>query len=223
MIKIDYLIRSNRRSVSITISPRCEVVVKAPKCVSLAEIEKIVMSKSGWITAHIEKTRANIALNQDIMNYVDVLFLGQVYHIVYDEKQKVIELEPSYCVVPAKFESVLVRRLVSWYKVRAYEILGRRLEYFSALMKLEPSAFKLTNAKTCWGTCNSKGVVSLNWRLIMMPHDIVDYVVVHELSHLVQMNHSKLFWKLVESVLPDWKQRRNNLKKGDYLLALFRN
>ena len=222
MINIDYLIRTNRRSVSITISPKCEVIVKAPRKLPFSEIERIVAKKENWINMHIDKIRENATLHYNIENYIDILFLGQIYHIAYDDTAKTISLEPNYCVVPQKYADTVVRRLTAWYKRTCYDILKKRVEYFSLLMNLQPNAFRLTNAKTCWGTCNSNGVVSLNWRLIMLPHDLIDYVVVHELSHLVQMNHSKLFWELVKSVLPDYRTRRNELKKGDYLLALFR-
>lgn len=222
MIKIDFLIRTNRRSVSITISPKCEVIVKAPRKLPFSEVEKIVAKKEDWITLHLNKIKDNLALNYSIVNYFDMLFCGQIYHILFDEKERNILLEPNYCIVPQKYKDSVSKRLSVWYKKNAYEILKQRLDYFCVVMQLEPNAFKFTNAKTCWGTCNSNGVVALNWRLIMLPHNLIDYVIVHELSHLVQLNHSKLFWALVQSVLPDYKQRRIELKKGDYLLSLYR-
>ena len=133
-----------------------------------------------------------------------------------------IVLENDYCIVPEKFRNNISRALSKWYKKVAMPILWGRVEYFSNLMQVEPKNFRLSNAKGCWGSCNSQGLVSLNWRLIMVPHNLIDYVVVHELSHLLQMNHSQLFWKVVSSVLPDFRVRRQNLKKGDYLLSLFR-
>jgi len=222
LYKIDYLIRSNRRSVSITISPKCEVIVKAPRSLAFSQIEAIVAKRDSWIRLHIEQIRSTQKVNSDILNYNDMLFLGNVYHITFDDKIKNITLEPNYCVVPARYNNDVTKQLVKWYKKTAHDILTKRVEYFSVLMQLKPNLVKLTNAKTCWGVCNSLGVVSLNWRLILLPHDLIDYVVVHELSHLVQMNHSKLFWQLVESVLPDYATRRKNLKKGGYLLSLFR-
>lgn len=222
MIKIDYLIRTNRRSISITISPKCELIVKAPNRLPLSQIEKVVQQKQAWITLHLDRMRETAKLNFNILNYYDMMFCGQLYHIVYDDKVKQISLEPNYCVVPKKYEDSVSKRLCIWYKKVALKIISERVEYFATLMQLSPSAIKLTNAKTCWGTCNSKAILSFNWRLVFMPHDIIDYVVVHELSHLVQMNHSKLFWDLVQSVLPDYKTRRENLKKGDYLLSLYR-
>ena len=222
MIKIDYLIRTNRRSISISINNLGQVIIKAPRKTSMDEIQKIVDKKERWIILHKERIDKNNILNQSILTYKDILFCGNIYHIVFDERIKNITLTNNYCFIPYKYNENYIRKLILWYKKVAFEVLKQRVQYFCDLMQLEPSAVKLTNARTCWGTCNSKGVVSLNWRLIMVPHDLIDYVVVHELAHLVQLNHSKLFWEVVQSVLPDYATRRKNLKQGDYLLTLFR-
>ena len=222
MIKIDYLIRTNRRSISISINNLGQVIIKAPRRVSMDEIQKVVDKKERWIALHKERIEKNNELNKNILTYKDILFCGNIYHIAFDERIKKITLIDNYCLIPLKYKDTYQRKLILWYKKIANEILTQRVQYFCDLMQLEPSAVKLTNARTCWGTCNSKGVVSLNWRLMMVPHNLIDYVVVHELAHLVQLNHSKLFWEVVHSVLPDYASRRKNLKQGDYLLTLFR-
>ena len=222
MIKIDYLIRTNRRSISISINNIGQVIIKAPRRVSMDEIQKVVDKKERWIALHKERIEKNNELNKNILTYKDILFCGNIYHIAFDERIKKITLIDNYCLIPLKYKDTYQRKLILWYKKIANEILTQRVQYFCDLMQLEPSAIKLTNARTCWGTCNSKGVVSLNWRLMMVPHNLIDYVVVHELAHLVQLNHSKLFWQVVYSVLPDYASRRKSLKQGDYLLTLFR-
>lgn len=222
MIKIDYLIRTNRRSISISINNLGQIIIKAPRKVSMDEIQKVIDKKERWIALHKERIEKNNELNKNILTYKDILFCGNIYHIAFDERIKKITLIDNYCLIPLKYKDTYQRKLILWYKKIANEILTQRVQYFCDLMQLEPSAIKLTNARTCWGTCNSKGVVSLNWRLMMVPHNLIDYVVVHELAHLVQMNHSKLFWQVVYSVLPDYASRRKSLKQGDYLLTLFR-
>ena len=222
MIKIDYLIRTNRRSISISINNIGQVIIKAPRRVSMDEIQKVIDKKERWIALHKERIEKNNELNKNILTYKDILFCGNIYHIEFDERIKKSTLIDNYCLIPLKYKDTYQRKLILWYKKIANEILTQRVQYFCDLMQLEPSAIKLTNARTCWGTCNSKGVVSLNWRLMMVPHNLIDYVVVHELAHLVQMNHSKLFWQVVYSVLPDYASRRKSLKQGDYLLTLFR-
>ena len=222
MVNIDVLIRTKRRSVSISISQKGEVIIKAPQSCSMTQIQSIVDKKEIWISLHKQRILDNQNLNKNIFNYNDILFCGQVYHILYDESARKIELKDDYCIVPAKFTGQVSKQLSKWFKNIGTSILWGRVQYFSNLMQLNPSKVRLSNAKGCWGSCNSAGVISLNWRLIMMPHDLIDYVVVHELSHLLQMNHSNLFWNVVKSVLPDYKNRRVLLKKGDYLLTLYR-
>ena len=222
MINIDILIRTNRKSISISISPQGELIIKAPRRCSLEYIQSIIDKKEDWIKLHRQRVLENQNLNKNIFNHDDILFCGQVYHIVFDSKIKQITLQNEYCIVPHKYNMDLEKNLIKWYKKIATSILWGRVEYFSNLMQLTPNKVRLSNARSCWGSCNSLGLISLNWRLIMVPHDLIDYVVVHELAHLVQMNHSKLFWDVVKSVLPNYLSRRKELKKGDYLLSLYR-
>ena len=105
---------------------------------------------------------------------------------------------------------------------QAKEILKNRVNYFANLMQLLPQSLVLCNSKRIWGSCSKEADIKLNWRLVMLPPDLIDYVVVHELSHIVEFNHSKMFWKMVSSILPNYKERRALLKKGDFLLHLYR-
>lgn len=222
MVNIDILVRTNRRSISISISQKGEVIIKAPRNCPINEIQAVVDKKENWVNLHRERILNNHNLNQQIFNYNDILFCGQVYHIVYDDKATKIDLKEDYCVIPQKYSTQISKYLTKWFKKIGTSILWGRVQYFADLMQVSPTKVRLSNAKGCWGSCNSLGVISLNWRLIMVPHDLIDYVVVHELSHLLQMNHSQLFWNVVKSVLPDYQNRRKLLKKGDYLLALYR-
>ena len=95
----------------------------------------------------------------------------------------------------------------------AREILPGRLEYYSALTGLKPKSMKISSAKTRFGSCSSRGSICFSWRLMAYPPAAVDYVVLHELCHLRHLNHSRDFYALVERYMPDWKQRRELLKK----------
>ena len=97
------------------------------------------------------------------------------------------------------------------HKVMASEYLAERSEYFAKLMSVRYKQLKINSANTRWGSCNSKGEINFTYRLILAPKDLVDYVVVHELAHLKEMNHSKKFWSIVSHVMPDYKQRQKLL------------
>ena len=97
------------------------------------------------------------------------------------------------------------------YKVMASAYLTERSEYFAKQMGVRYKQLKINSANTRWGSCNSKGEINFTYRLILAPKELVDYVVVHELAHLKEMNHSKKFWSVVSHVLPDYKQKQKLL------------
>lgn len=103
--------------------------------------------------------------------------------------------------------------LVSQYKKQAHDIIQERLSYYSTITGLKFSKFRITSAKTRFGSCTSKGVLSFSWRLIFYPKEVIDYIVVHELTHLREFNHSRNFWERVELVLPEYKTHKKWLKE----------
>ena len=101
-----------------------------------------------------------------------------------------------------------------WYRIRAKENIESRVKVFAAKIGESPNKVTIKAQKTRWGSCSSLGNLNFNWRLIMMPQKIIDYVVVHELCHLKEMNHSSTFWNRVEEIMPDYRNRRKWLKNN---------
>jgi predicted metal-dependent hydrolase len=99
-----------------------------------------------------------------------------------------------------------------WYRHEAEQLFALRVAHYAALLNVAPRTIKLSTAKTQWGCCTARGTVRLNLQLIKLPLRLIDYVVVHELAHLREMNHSAAFWQIVESVCPDYAKLRRNLK-----------
>jgi len=104
------------------------------------------------------------------------------------------------------------KQVTLWYRREALQVFQECVAYFAPLLAVTPTEIKLSNAQTQWGSCTSRGVVRLNWRLVQMPLHLIDYVVVHELAHLLEMNHSARFWSVVETGCPDYRQCRAELK-----------
>ena len=104
----------------------------------------------------------------------------------------------------------------------AKKILSERLEFFADLMQIDYASFKISNSKTRWGSCDNHRNIKLNFRLIMLPHKIIDYVIIHELSHIIEFSHSKEFYKIISLVMPSYKLQQKVLKDYDYILGLFR-
>jgi len=225
MVQIDMLMRTRRRSIALQVSPQGNLIVRAPTHFSYEKIQKIVQQKEEWILLHQKRIVENRKVNLDILNYEKVLFCGATYSVVFADKIKEIKFFDNCCWLPESWkESKIkqVKNIMKVLKLQAQKILMERLTYFANLMQLKPSSAVLSNSRRVWGSCDRTGNIKLNWRVVMLPPDLIDYVVVHELSHILQFNHSILFWKIVGSVLPNYKERRQILKKGDYLLEIFR-
>lgn len=110
-------------------------------------------------------------------------------------------------------EQVIEAALKQWYSQQAGRIIRERVEYYQKILQEPISCIRIKDVKSRWGSCSSKRNLNFNWRLVMAPPEVLDYVVVHELCHLKEMNHSKAFWALVESILPDYKRQREWLKE----------
>ncbi len=121
-------------------------------------------------------------------------------------------------ILKEKREVIIKDNLEKFYKEKAVKVLKERTDYYSNILKVAPKNIVIKNQKTLWGSCSSKGNINYNYKIVMAPLKILDYIVVHELCHLVHMNHSKDFWQLVESIIPDFKERRNWLKENGYKL-----
>ena len=220
---IDYIQRTARKTLSIIINEKGEVTIKAPKRMSESDIYKFVQSKEKWINSQVNSIKQQNEINNDLFNYKCILFCGKKYKVIKDTKAKDIQLEEGIITIK-KLSSLKreVRVLEKFLKNKCLEIVGQRLKYFSNIMQLEPQKVVLMNSKRKWGTCDSDQVISFNWRIIMLTPNLIDYVIVHELSHLIEMNHSPAFWAIVSAVLPNVKQLRSTLKQCNFILQQFR-
>jgi len=223
MIKPDAIIKTNRRSLSITISSEGEIIVHAPRRLSLDKIISFVNEKEDWILKKLKLILEKKLEFKDVLGYSKFMFLGKQYLKYEMQGIKKIELTQTCLLCPKGFsEKEILSKIARWYMRTSKNILGERIEYLARLMQLDYNVFKVSNSKNRWGSCDSKGNIKINFRLIMLPHKIIDYVLIHELSHLVEFNHSKKFYKVIESVMPDYQKHRKDLKEYTNILQLFR-
>lgn len=223
MVEPDLIIRTHRRSLSITITKEGKLVVHAPKKLKLADILKYIAEKEKWITTKQKEIEDRLNINKDIISYKKILFLGKKYGISKIAGLKKIELTDDKIVLPQKIEDKDVpAKIKKWYIENAKKILAERLEFLANLMQIDYSSLSLNNNKTRWGSCDINRNIKLNFRLIMLPHKCVDYVIIHELAHIVEFNHSKDFYKIISLVMPNYKLQQKVLKEYDYVLGLYR-
>ena len=204
------LIRSNRKSVGIRIETDGSLVVRAPKGIERFEIDKMVKKQEAWI----EEKRAALRAFDAAHPSNTIPYLGKNY-ITVEQDIDDIELKGDKIFIPKGYDTIC------WLQSEAARILSERVKYYATAVNLFPKRAKLSNARSKWGSCSSKRSINLSWRLIFCPLSVIDYVIVHELCHIVHMNHSAAFWEKVESVLPKYKQEREWLKENARLLDMY--
>lgn len=224
MIVPDYVERSNRKTLSLMVLKDGNVIVKAPISMKDDVIEKFVFAKQDWIRSKLSAINTTQSKFDDVIHYQKFLLYGNRYSLVQGDVKRV-EVDNSFqIVVPNKLEKDKVLKTIkNWYKKVAKQVLASRLSYVESKTNLKSKAFKITDSKGKWGSCNSFGTITLNWRVVMLPPEIIDYVIVHELCHLVEMNHSKKFWAKVEKILPKTPSLKKGIKEYGFLLHLYRD
>ena len=215
--------RSSRRKKTVQIKMEDGIPrVLVPATLPDAEIQAIVHKRSAWIIEHTSKPKPEPPPNRFAHGRI-LPYLGRGNRIIVrrdDVWFPTVRLDQRRFRVIAPKNSrdsvQIYRAFVEWYGARAYERLPKIVDtWWPRLGRGERSqiAIHIRDQKSRWGSCSTKGSLNLNWRLMMLEPQLAEYVVVHELAHLSEMNHSPAFWSVVESALPDMKQRRKRLKE----------
>ena len=222
------LIRSRRKSLSLEVG-RDGIKARAPLRMSKKMILEFIHSKQNWLVtrfnerpAPIEKLKLDDGAKLLLENtHLTLTVLknqrGNVFH-----KDDTLHLPVVQSTRP--LEDTIESKLISWYKKTALTKLEQRIAYYAPLMDVERTArqtIKVREYKRRWGSCDHLGSLSFNWRIIMAPPEVLDYVVIHELAHCHEFNHSKRFWNLVAQQMPDWKDKQDWLHVNGGLLYQF--
>jgi predicted metal-dependent hydrolase len=213
-IEINQIIRSKRKTLAILVKQDSSVIVRAPMKTPEKTIWEFVEQHRAWIEKKQSEVRTrNIVQPKQYQSGETFMFLGESYRleIVKHQKQALV-LDGTFKLAEsasAQAERVFER----WYRAQARRILQERVDFYSKQYGFQYQGMKITSARTRWGSCSRGGSLNFSWRLILAPIEQVDYVVVHELVHTTHHNHSKRFWKKVQTVLPDFKQRQKWLKQ----------
>ncbi|HRY74792.1 MAG TPA: SprT family zinc-dependent metalloprotease [Methanoregulaceae archaeon] len=215
------VIRSRRRTLALEITGDGDIVVRAPHRTPDSVIEGMIRKKEDWIARKVAEIRARpTPAPHEYVEGEMFLFLGGSYPLTFtDDGGCTIErLDRLY--VPRSMAPGIRSSLKRWYMQEAQKIVQERCAYFSMVAGYDPASIDVTDARRRWGSCTSEGRINFSWRLVQAPLRIVDYVVVHELVHLRQPDHSAKFWRKVESVLPDYRERRAWLRGNEWLLKI---
>jgi predicted metal-dependent hydrolase len=218
------LTRSKRKTVAIYVR-NGKVEVRAPLNLAKREIDKFVLSKKKWIKDALakssERTKQNKQKEAFTLNYGDtVLYRGKEYPITLKNGSSRAGFDGGCFYMPDNVTPAQIKdACVQIYRMLAKQYLTERTSLFAKSMNVTPNAIKISGAASRWGSCSGKKNINYSWRLVMAADEIIDYVVVHELAHLTEMNHSAKFWAVVAGVLPDYKERRAGLRELQHRLG----
>jgi len=215
------IIFSNRRSISIILHPVKGITVRAPYRTSLKTIEKFVFQKAGWIQKTLDKYKSAKNLNEDkrFANGEKIILMGREYELkVTPYVQDHISLNDNIIEIGISNENdphLIRSKLNRWYMNKAREIIpGRIIEIINKYDEYAfvPTAIRIRKMKSRWGSCNSKGRVTINSELVKVNAALIDYVIIHELCHLKFHNHGSEFYRMLQSLVPDYKALRKELR-----------
>lgn len=211
------IIRERRSSISIQITREGEVIVKAPKLLPTFFIKQFLKQKEDWIIKKTKKFQEKPFQQRQYVQGEEFWYLGKTYKL-NTGNFKEISVTTTF-----NFPQVLLFRiqkeLESWYKKQAKEIIGKRLLHHADRMEAEYKTVMYSDTKSKWGTCGPENDLQFNWRLVMAPLIVLDYVVIHELSHTKHKNHGEKFWREVSKYSIGYKSYRKWLNEHAHLLT----
>lgn len=225
--------RSDRaRHFRMQIGQDRQLTIVVPKRAMRFQIRRFVSEHQSWIKKQVERLKTEKDLcppheykeGEVFFYFGEKIYLSIEPHKLKRPKVKVAGDQLQVFLFKSVSKSEGVKQVKSavegFYKKKAEEAIHDRLQFFNEHYGFKYNRVSLRNQKSRWGSCSRLKNLNFNWRLIMAPIEVIDYVVVHELCHLKQMNHSPKFWKLAEETIPNYKEVRKWLRKNEYLLRV---
>lgn len=220
------IVFSRRSSMAIQVTKDGEVVVRLPDYASEEDGRKLILKNKEWIYKQLDRIQKRAEEKQEFhwSEGAGVLLHGKdiVLHvkespdlkarITLESEEEITVAVPFLKAAGAADEEEVHGVMKQWYRKEARSYLEEITSFWAQCMNVSYKKIAIRDQSTRWGSCSSKGNLNFNWKLVLLPQTLADYVVVHELSHRIHMNHSRAFWNTVADVLPDYLVRRNQLK-----------
>ncbi len=222
-MKIDRILRSKRKTLALIVRSDGSLEVRAPLRLIRVKIQAFVESKAAWIArqrARLNPTASPPARN-GYANGSRLWFLGKSLRIEYIEStDRSIRASGQTLLIPAGMRTNAGAALESWLRAEARRVIRQRADLYARRHGLTFNGIRISAARSRWGSCGSKNRLNFPYRLVMAPVEVIDYVVVHELVHTVERNHSRAFWAKVAEILPAYRLARKWLKLNGRWLDL---
>lgn len=205
-----------RKTVEIAVEAPGKVIVTSPEGRTDEELIAAVSRKAYWITQqlyHLKSVRYQPVV-RELVNGESLPYLGRNYRmelqISPDLKKPIVKLDQGVFRIQTRLaEHEYVRpHLVAWYRRMAREKITPRIAYYAPKLGVEPAAVRIRDQQKRWGSCTKDNILIFNWRCVMAPAPVLDYIVVHELCHLIEGQHTEKFWSLLRAVIPEYELRK---------------
>ena len=206
--------RSKRKTASIYVERDGEVAVLVPKELTTKQIEALLESKRKWIYTNLAEWRDlnTTRVQREYVNGEGFLYLGRTYRLkLVQEQPTPLMLKDGYfCLRTNGTSPDTVFK--EFYKDKGKKRIGDRVAYFQSKMGVQPKAVRIIELKNRWASCSPDGRLNFHWKCMMSSPTVLDYIVVHELAHLIYPNHTQAFWNQVDKVMPDYQERKEWLR-----------
>jgi predicted metal-dependent hydrolase len=223
--QIPYLIRRSHRrgTVAVAVEPSGQVVLTAPATTTVERLDRVVRQKARWIVERARRgRRLPRAVEREFVSGETVLYLGRSYRLRVIEATRAApaRLERGWLVVTVERdlpEAVRTRRvrdhLIEWFRRHAAVQLGARATWWATKLHARPREVLIRDPRSRWGSCDPSGALRFSWRIIQAAPTLIDYVVAHELVHLLHRGHTPRFWGVLGRAMPDYETRRRYLRE----------
>jgi predicted metal-dependent hydrolase len=211
---------SKRKTVELYVD-HGKVRIVVPSSLDEQRIRRILESKKNWIRQKLRiQSEFLIPKGKEYVSGESFSYLGKNYRLKVSQTGRSevklrsgrLEVGVDRGLTASERKKTVRESLMRWYRDRAEDRLQEKTARYAKILGAVPQSVKVREFKSRWGSCSVRNDIAFNWRIIVAPHRIVDYVVVHELSHLIKHDHSEQFWKTIERVLPDYRERKDWLR-----------
>src|SRR3989339_988745 len=203
------IIRSKRRTLALQINKYGDLIIRAPLRMPLDLIHKFVNEKESWILKHQQSVQERLSRKKEkqFLHGEEFFYLGKKYKLnIIDSLHPLFAFGDDGFFVSESNVPKAKQLFIRWYKKQAELKITGRVEQYSKILGIDYKKIKITSGRNRWGSCSGEGNLSFSWRLVMAPLHIIDYVVLHELTHIKERNHSKRFWNKLNKAFPYSKE-----------------
>lgn len=215
---VDYSIkRSKRKTLSIIVESDCSVNVLAPDKMTDEEIQSTVLNKEFWIYKQLAEFKIlnQSKIHREFVNGEGFMYLGRSYKLKIVEEQDVsLKLKNGYFNLKRSSLDKAQDAFKDFYRKKGAERISKRIDKYANKLGVNVNKIKVMELQSRWGSCGKNNTLYFNWKCVMAPYSVIDYLVVHELVHMIYPNHSDEFWNQVDKVLPEYRKSLEWLRKN---------